>query len=131
MRNHLEGNKTINPQLLQHLYTVCYNFSASLIGKKKTREMWDTSYQKINPYFQVLSKFEITSKNELKITEGNITDKELLGFTVWIQQFIKELKQFMVGLGKFNIESITVEIKDELEEIGFYDYYKQAMELDY
>jgi hypothetical protein len=93
--------------------------------------MWNTSYQKIKPYFQVLAKFEITNKNELKITQGTITDKELLGFTVWIQQFIKELKQFMVGLGKFNIESITVEIKDELEEIGFYDYYKQAMELDY
>lgn len=127
----MEANKTISPQLLQHLYTVCYNFSASLIGKKKTREMFDASYQKIKPYFQVLSTFEITNKNELKITEGKITDKELLGFTVWIQQFIKELKQFMVGLGKFNIESITVEIKDELEEIGFYDYYKQAMELDY
>lgn len=127
----MEGNNTINPQLLQHLYTVCYNFSASLIGKKKTREMLDTSYQKIKPYFQVLAKFELTNKNELKITQGTITDKELLGFTVWIQQFIKELKQFMVGLGKFSIESITVEIKDELEEIGFYDYYKQAMELDY
>lgn len=124
-------NNTISPQLLQHLYTVCYNFSASLIGKKKTREMLETSYQKILPYFQALSIFEINSKNELKITQSTISDKELLGFTVWIQQFIKELKNFMVGLGKFNIESITVEIKDELEEIGFYDYYKQAMELDY
>ena len=93
--------------------------------------MFDASYQKIKPYFQVLSIFEITNKNELIITQSKITDKELLGFTVWIQQFIKELKQFMVGLGKFNIESITVEIRDELEEIGFYDYYKQAMELDY
>lgn len=124
-------NNTISPQLLQHLYTVCYNFSASLIGKKKTREMLETSYQKILPYFQALSIFEINNKNELKITQSTISDKELLGFTVWIQQFIKELKNFMVGLGKFNIESITVEIKDELEEIGFYDYYKQAMELDY
>lgn len=124
-------NNTISPQLLQHLYTVCYNFSASLIGKKKTREMLETSYQKILPYFQALSIFEINSKNELKITQSTISDKELLGFTVWIQQFIKELKNFMVGLGKFNIQSITVEIKDELEEIGFYDYYKQAMELDY
>ena len=124
-------NNGISPQLLQHLYTVCYNFSASLMGKKKTREMLETSYQKILPYFQVLSIFEINSKNELKITQSTISDKELLGFTVWIQQFIKELKNFMVGLGKFTIESITVEIKDELEEIGFYDYYKQAMELDY
>ena len=124
-------NNTISPQLLQHLYTVCYNFSASLIGKKKTREMLETSYQKILPYFQALSIFEINNKNELKITQSTISDKELLGFTVWIQQFIKELKNFMVGLGKFNIQSITVEIKDELEEIGFYDYYKQAMELDY
>jgi hypothetical protein len=127
----LATNNAISPQLLQHLYTVCYNFSASLLGKKKTREMLETSYQKILPYFQVLSIFEINSKNELVITQSTISDKELLGFAVWIQQFIKELKNFMVGLGKFNIESITVEIKDELEEIGFYDYYKQAMELDY
>lgn len=127
----MSTNNAISPQLLQHLYTLCYNFSASLIGKKKTKEMLDTSYQKILPYFQVLSIFEITNKTELKITQSTISDKELLGFTVWIQQFIKELRNFMVGLGKFNIESITVEIKDELEEIGFYDYYKQAMELDY
>jgi hypothetical protein len=126
-----ETNNIISPQLLQHLYTLCYNFSASLIGKKKTREMLKSSHEQILPYFQVLSAFKVTDKNELRIELMTITDKELLGFTVWIQQFIKELRRFMVGLGKLTIESITTEIKDELEEVGFYEYYKKATELEY
>lgn len=93
--------------------------------------MFDSSYQKIIPYFQLLSQFKISDKNELIIEQSNIGDKELLAFTVWIQQFIKELKQFMVGLGKLNIETLTEEIKEQLEEIGFYEYYKQATELEY
>ncbi len=124
-------NDSINPKLLQHLYTLCYNFSASLIGKKKTRDMLDSSYERISSYFQVLSVFKIADNNELLIEQNNISDKELLAFTVWIQQFIKELKQFMVGLGKLNIETLTTEIKDQLEEIGFYEYYEQAKELEY
>lgn len=126
-----ENNNAISPQLLQHLYTLCYNFSASLIGKKKTREMLESSYEQILPYFQTLSNFKVTEKNELDIEFKTIGDKELLGFTVWIQQFIKELRHFMVGLGKLTIESITTEIKDELEEVGFYEYYKKAKELEY
>lgn len=131
LRSRKETNNSISPQLLQHLYTLCYNFSASLIGKKKTREMLKSSHQQILPYFQVLSKFKVTDNNELKIDLKAITDKELLGFTVWLQQFIKELRKFMVGLGKLTIESITSEIKDELEEVGFYEYYKKATELEY
>jgi len=127
----LVTNHSSSPHILQHVYYICYNFSASLIGKKKTREMFDNSYQKIIPYFQLLSQFKISDKNELIIEQDNISDKELLAFTVWIQQFIKELKQFMVGLGKLNIETLTEEIKEQLEEIGFYEYYKQATELEY
>ena len=93
--------------------------------------MFDSSYQKINSYFQLLSQFQISEKNELIIEQDNVSDKELLAFTVWIQQFIKELKQFMVGLGTLNIETLTEEIKEQLEEIGFYEYFKQAMELEY
>ena len=93
--------------------------------------MLDSSYEQIRSYFQVLTVFKISQKNELLIGQSNLSDKELLAFTVWIQQFIKELKQFMVGLGKLNIETLTTEIKDQLEEIGFYEYYKQAKELEY
>lgn len=131
LRSRKGSNNSISPQLLQHLYTLCYNFSASLIGKKKTRDLLESSHQQILPYFQVLSKFKVMDNNELKIELKTITDKELLGFTVWLQQFIKELRKFMVGLGKLTIESITSEIKDELEEVGFYEYYEQATELEY
>lgn len=127
----MENNHSISPQILQHIYYICYNFSASLIGKNKTREMFDASYQKIVPYFQMLSQFKISEKNELIIEQNDIGENELLAFAVWIQQFIKELKRFMVGLGKLNIESLTEEIKKQLEEISFYEYYKQAMELEY
>lgn len=127
----LTPENAINPQLLQHLYSLCYNFSASLIGKKKTREMLEESHKKISEYFQVLPIFQISNGNELIIGNKNISDKELLAFTVWIQQFIKELKNFMVGLGKFDIKTLTAEIQDELEAVGFYEYYKQAMELEY
>ena len=37
----------------------------------------------------------------------------------------------MAGLKNLDIETITREIKDQLNEIGFYKYYNQAMEFEY
>jgi hypothetical protein len=127
----LSKQKTLEFETLRNLYRLLFNFSSSLIGKNKTRELLDNSYNKILPYFQPLKGYHIDELNDLNLESKIVTEKEFLSFTVWIQQFIKELKNFMVGLSKLEIQTITSEIKDELEEIGFYEFYEQATELEY
>jgi len=127
----LSKQKTLEFETLRNLYRLLFNFSSSLIGKNKTRELLDDSYEKILPYFQSLKRYHINETNDLVLESKIVTEKEFLSFTVWIQQFIKDLKKFMVGLSKLDIQTITSEIKDELEEVGFYEYYKQATELEY
>lgn len=131
MRLKLSKQKTLEFETLRNLYRLLFNFSSSLIGKNKTRELLDDSYEKILPYFQSLKRYHINETNDLVLESKIVTEKEFLSFTVWIQQFIKDLKKFMVGLSKLDIQTITSEIKDELEEVGFYEYYKQATELEY
>jgi len=131
LRLKLSKQKTLEFETLRNLYRLLFNFSSSLIGKNKTRELLDDSYEKILPYFQSLKRYHINETNDLVLESKIVTEKEFLSFTVWIQQFIKDLKKFMVGLSKLDIQTITSEIKDELEEVGFYEYYKQATELEY
>ncbi|MFQ5583238.1 MAG: hypothetical protein ACE5GL_02235 [Calditrichia bacterium] len=127
----MSNSSNPSPEIIKHVYSLCYNFSATLVGKEKTRELLLKSYRKILPYFQSLSSFEMDKKNGLMIQKPDISEKEFLSFTVWIQQFIKDFKAFMVGLHHLSIETITAEIKDQLEETGFYEYYREATELEY
>jgi hypothetical protein len=50
-------------------------------------------------------------------------------YCFWIKQFVKRFKEFMMDIKSINIETITSEIKGELEEAELYKYYNQAMEL--
>lgn len=127
----LHNNHNISPELLKKVYSLCFEYAVSLLGKKKSGELLYSSYHTILPYFQTLEKFVPDAHWELDIRIESLSEKELLAFTVWIQQFIRELKNFVVGLGSFNITHLTGEVKEELEQIGFYEYYRQAEELKY
>lgn len=127
MREH----KVISPELLTGVYNSCYTYAASLIGNKKSRELLQSSYNTILPYFHSLKKFSVDESGQLRINAAEITDSELLAFTIWIQQLIRELKDYVVGLGSLDIHTLTGEISNDLAEIGFYEYYQQAAELKY
>ncbi|MEJ2536734.1 MAG: hypothetical protein P8048_06735 [Calditrichia bacterium] len=39
------------------------------------------------------------------------------------------IKNFMIGLGKVDAQSITINIHDQLEPLNFYEFFEQAKEL--
>lgn len=67
----------------------------------------------------------------MQINCEEISENDLLAFAVWMQQFIRELKGFVVGIGNLDIRMLTEEVSEELEQSGFYEYYRQAQELEY
>jgi hypothetical protein len=102
-----------------------------LIGIKKSRELLQSSYDIILPYFHSLKHFSVDPNGQLQVRGEEISESELLAFTIWIQQFTRELKSFVVGIGKLDIHTLTAEISEDLEQAGFYEYFRQAAELKY
>ena len=54
-----------------------------------------------------------------------------MGFSIWMHQFIAELKKFMVGIGKVDPKVILGKWGDSLKPTGFFEYFKQAKDLKY
>ena len=101
------------------------------IGAQATGEIFQDSYRKILDYFPNLDIFYIDNTFHLQI-DGAIPDEnQLLAFAVWIQQFIREFQQMMVGLPEIDIRQLTLEAAETLEKAGFYDFYQQASQLRY
>ncbi len=117
--------------LVEKVFERCFEFSRNIVGEKKTSELFGESYRKILPYFHVLTKFQIGADHRLMVKGNSINENEMLSFAVWIQQFLRDLKQFMVGLGHVEIEQITAALEKQLQASDFYKFYHQAQELDY
>lgn len=127
----MRNEKTISAALLGRVYTICYEFGVTLLGKRTSETYMRSSRETVLPYFPYIKKFSINEEKNLQIEGENITDKELLAFAVWMQQFIREMKHLLVGIGHLDIRHLTEEIQGELEQAGFYEYYRQAQKLEY
>lgn len=124
-------SKPVSAELLTTVYRRCFGFAANILGNKKSGELLQSSYKTILQYFHSLQNFSVTEDWRLEISRDEITEKDLLAFAVWMQQFIRELKSFVVGIGNLDIRTLTEEVSKELEQCGFYEYYRQALELEY
>lgn len=118
-------------ELLRTVLDNCRNYGQQLLGESKCRNMLQASYQVVLPYFPYLEQLKISDSFEIGATEAQISEKEILAFSAWMQHFISSLKSFMVGLGRLDITDLTGELHDPLETIGFYEFYRQARELQY
>lgn len=118
-------------RLLQDTFRQFYKYISAAAGEQKAGEFARKSYQAIGSYFRNLSVIQLGEAGQLEISNKNLTDKEILAFSVWMQQFVKELKNFMIGLGKVDAVTITQELQGPLQDIGFYDFFEQAKELTY
>ena len=127
----MSKHSEIDPEILKEAFDLCRSFALPLLGTELTTQFLKESYRKILPYFHVLKYFKLNDTAQLSIAKNALTDKELLCFAVWMQQFLKEIQQFMIGIGRVDIEAITESIKEPLEAMGFYEYFHQAEELEY
>ncbi|HFE64665.1 hypothetical protein B1H10_04905 [candidate division KSB1 bacterium 4484_188] len=131
------GNQTI-PDIQEHVdevlkqaFTFFFAYVAEATGKKQALEFARKSHQIIEKYFHNLGNFKISKNGQLQIKAAKLSDKEILAFSVWMQQFLKELKNFMIGLGRVDPKEITRDLQEELKELGFYEFFEQAKELNY
>ena len=127
----MEKETSNSVQLIQKTYRQFYDYVQQIVGQKKTSEFAQTSYRTILNYFRNLNIFRIDSGTELRISTGQLSENEIIAFSVWMFQFIKEMKNFMIGIGKVNPREITADLTQPLQEIGFYEYYDQAAQYDF
>lgn len=127
----MPDSNPVSAELVNTVYCRCFGFAASILGNKKSGELLQSSYKTILQYFHSLQNFSVTEDWRLQINCGEISGNDLLAFAVWMQQFIRELKGFVVGIGNLDIRMLTEEESEELEQSGFYEYYYQAQELKY
>lgn len=122
---------TLSTELLQRTFNSCFLFAEAHIGAQATGEIFQDSYRKILDYFPNLDIFYIDSNLLLQVDGANPDENQLLAFAVWIQQFIREFQQMMIGLPEIDIRKLTLEAAEALENAGFYDFYQQASQLRY
>jgi hypothetical protein len=59
----------------------------------------------------------------------NLQDRDILGFSLWMYNFVGELKNFMIGVGNIEVTTIVGSLQPTLEQAGFFEYFQQAEEL--
>lgn len=116
---------------LQKTFQLFRDYCAEIAGDEATKDWIKESHSVIREYFKNLDKFLLDEQAELQKLPEEISDKEVLAFSVWMQQFMNQLKAAYIGIGKINVESITQPVQPALEELGFYSFYEQAQELIY
>ena len=121
----------LTPEIFYQVFHICLSYAQSIVGKKIAQDLLRKSYDKILPYFHILKSFRWDDVDDFQVVNDNPTEKELLGFAVWMQQFIKEVQDFMIGLPEISIEELTADLKADLDACGFYEFYHQAEELEY
>jgi hypothetical protein len=118
-------------QTLKKTFDLFNRYVVQIVGEKKSFELATNTLLSIEGYYKGLTVFKLHEDHQLEIDSSEITEKEILGFSIWMQQFLKEVKELMIGLGRVDVKEITAELKVELEALSFYDYFEQAKELNY
>jgi len=118
-------------EILEQTFAQFFKYVADATDQAKAMDFARQSYQTIQAYFHNLSAFQLEENGGLKIDKEDLTDKDVLAFSVWMQQFLKLLRNFMIGLGRIDPAYITQHLQTSLKELGFYEYFEQAKELNY
>jgi len=130
-RNQTEKERLLDPDILNHAYSQFFLFVSEFVGEKKSKEFARQSYQTTEKYYSGISDIVVDDKNRIRLKKIEITDREILGFSIWMHQFIVELKKYMVGIGKVDPNTILGKWSDPLKPTGFFEYFKQAKDLKY
>ncbi len=124
-------NELPDSGLLENVFHLFFDYVSGIVGRKKSLELALKSKASISQYFRNMSNFEVSEKGELSFTAEEVGDKDVLAFSIWLQQFLKELKEIVTGIGHFDAGELTVELEPELRKLGFYEYFDSASELRY
>lgn len=116
-------------QILEETFDLFFAYGESIVGQRKSTEFARNTYKSVESYFRSLSNIQFLEDHHIKIKAECISEKEILGFAIWMQQFLTTLKNFMIGLGEVDAKMITESLKEELLPLNFYEFFEQAKEL--
>lgn len=117
--------------ILEKTFTAFLKYVAVFVGENKAWEFARHSRQETEKYYSNLDLIQIGEDKSLNFLNPVLTDKELLGFSLWMHKFVAELKDFMVGVGKVEPDKILGSLKKSLEPSGFLEFFEQARELSF
>ncbi|MCK4892716.1 MAG: hypothetical protein KAJ16_07590 [Calditrichia bacterium] len=126
-----EKANLLDPDILNNAYSQFFLFVSEYVGDKKAKEFARQSYLTTEKYYRGISVIIVDDQNRIRLKKIEVTDREILGFSIWMHQFIAELKKFMVGIGKVDPKVILGKWGDSLKPTGFFEYFKQAKDLKY
>ena len=124
-------NPTVTLEIIREAFTEFHAFVTQFVGERKADEFSHHSYRLTCRYFSSLESIRFNEKNELNSEYHNLQDRDILGFSLWMYNFIGELKNFMIGVGDIEATTIVGSLQPILEQSGFFEYFQQAEELKY
>lgn len=117
-------------EVLQQTFYLCYKYVAEAADPKKALSLARDSHTYMLNYFKNLQKFRVEKDGKLTVS-SEISENDILAFSVWIQHYLSRLKDFMIGLGTVDPHEITAGVKQFLNDLKFYEFYNQAEKLSY
>jgi hypothetical protein len=124
-------NLTVNLDIIREAYSRFFAFVSQFVGEKKTDEFSQNSYRLTCRYFSSLESLRLNDENVITSEYQHLKDRDILGFSLWMYNFVSELKNFMIGVGDIDVSEILGPLQPTLEEAGFFEYFQQAEELNY
>ena len=121
----------LSKDVLEKTFIAFLNYVTVFVGENKAWEFARHSHQETEKYYHNLALIQLGENKNLNFSNPVLTDKELLGFSLWMHKFVAELKDFMVGVGRVEPEKILGNLKKSLEPSGFLEFFKQARELSF
>jgi hypothetical protein len=121
----------LSKEILEKTFNAFFNYVAVFVGENKAWEFARHSRQETEKYYSNLVLIQIGEDKKLNFLNPVLSDKELLGFSLWMHKFIADLKDFMVGVGKVELDKILGNLKKSLATSGFLEFFEQARELSF
>ncbi len=124
-------NASLTPDIFLTVFTAFKSYVEAHYGEGEAAYFFHLSREKILPYFHPVKQFVVNEAGDLVIQADELDERFLLAFAAWLQQAMKEISREILGLPLPSIETLTESHKSTLEAVGFYEFFRQAGELEY
>ncbi len=131
MENSIQESGIISADQIRQIFFAFRDYITEVTDPHKADQLARESYQTILGYFRNLKKFSLDQDGILTVEGNQVNDHDLLAFSVWMQQYIREVQKIMIGLGEVRPEKIVKSLAAEIPDSPFFDYFREAAELVY
>ncbi len=122
---------SVSREVIEKTFSAFFDYVAKIVGETKALEFALNSHRSTEKYYGSLALISFDESKNLSFVNPEIYDREILGFSLWMQKFIRELKDYMIGIGTISLTEILGPLEITLKSTGFLEYYTQAEQLKF